>query len=317
MYVVLLLVQCAIFGFSFIVIKNILNQGAPPLFLMSIRFSIGFLALLLLGVTTGRTKKFRSADVISRQAELRYGVIAGLVLFSAFALQTFGAEITTPAKNGLLTGTFVVFVPICVMALNRKFSLQPLLVSALCFIGVVVVANISTADLSMNVGDALSVACGLFFAVHFILLGWYAPDPRIDVLRFTQWQLLVVALLSTAGSALTERYELSDRSVDLWNSWPVFVGTFIFLGVVSTSVTYLIQTVVQARLSPISVSVISCSESVFAIIISVVAGFEPLTASLSFGAVLIVAAMVLASIHESAGSISREERQSNARPPQL
>lgn len=297
-YVILLLVQCAIFGFAFVVIKGLLNDGFSPLFLMSVRFSVGFLSLFFASVVTGRMKGFCLSSSGSGGRELRYGAIAGAVLFFAFTLQTLGADLTTPAKNGLLTGTFVVFVPLLAMAVRRRFSLRPFLVSILCFAGVIVVSGASTADLSWNAGDLLSVGCGLLFAVHFLILGRYASDPTIDTLRLTQWQLLLVALFAATGAGIWGIGDIANASI------PNAVHSFIILGVVATAVTYLIQTIVQAKLTPVTVSVVSTSESAFAVAIALITGFQSPTLTLGLGSIIILTAMVLASGHESLSSKS-------------
>ena len=292
LYVFLLVTQCAIFGFSFVVVKKLLDYGCPTFLLMSIRFFIGTLSLIIVGLLFGKKIGGKGSPLSFRKKEMLYGTIAGIALFLSFGLQTFGANYTTPAKNGLLTGVFVVFVPLLSMLLKRKFHIKPIALAVAAFVGAVIVSGITASDLSINVGDMLSILCGFVFAVHFLLLEKYAPDPEIDTIRFTEVQLFVVAILSVIFSLGLENRNYTDFQ------WGNTIGWFLFIGIISTAVTYLIQTVVQAKLSANTCSVISCSESVFAVSISLVLGYEIFSIRLLIGAIFIVTSMVIASIQK-------------------
>ena len=292
LYVFLLILQCAIFGFSFVIVKMLLDYGNSPFLLMGIRFFIGAISLVFAGlVLNAKTSQKRTVFAYNKK-ELLYGAISGIALFAAFGFQTFGANFTTPAKNSLLTGVFVVFVPLVSMFLKKKFSAKPIVIALICFVGAGTVSGISASDLNINLGDILTIICGIAFAIHFLLLERYAPDSDIDTIKFTEVQLFVVAITSVLSSILLESH--SYVNVDWQNSllW------FVFIGVISTAVTYLIQTIVQAKLTANTVSVISCTDSVFAITTSLILGYEILSGRLLIGGVIIIVSMIMASVQK-------------------
>jgi drug/metabolite transporter (DMT)-like permease len=101
-YIFFILFQCAIFGIDFIAVKYILVAGYAPFFLLAVRF---FIATLAFVGFYSIFNIFHSCKVNTfNKKELLYGVIAGVFLFLSFALQTYGAKYTTPAKNGVFTG---------------------------------------------------------------------------------------------------------------------------------------------------------------------------------------------------------------------
>jgi drug/metabolite transporter (DMT)-like permease len=95
----LLLGITATWGWTFVVVKNALAVYAPLPFL-AVRFTLaaGLLGLVLVG--------FRRRPL----GRIGYGI--GAVLAVAYLLQTVGLKSTSPANAGLLTGLFVVFVPL-------------------------------------------------------------------------------------------------------------------------------------------------------------------------------------------------------------
>ncbi|MDR1069434.1 MAG: DMT family transporter [Gracilibacteraceae bacterium] len=269
-----------IFGYSFIVLKDLLSGGFPIWLLLAFRF--GFGALLLLALR--RAAPVRSFD----RATVRGGVLVGAVIFFAYAFQTFGLELTTPAKNGLLTGLYVIIVPVFMMVLKKKATWRPLLTAPLSFAGIALISGIFAADLSFNGGDVLTVCCALFFALHLILLERFAPV--LPILNFSVVQLGTVSLLAAAFSLVTEK---DGYGAVVWG--PALPG-LLFLTVFATGLAFFFQTLIQSRVSANTTAVALCLESVFAVIFSVLRGYDRFTLSFAAGAVLIIAAMLLASL---------------------
>ncbi|MDR0670958.1 MAG: EamA family transporter, partial [Oscillospiraceae bacterium] len=110
-HLTLLLLVCVIFGYSFIVTKDLLAQGFPLFLLLGFRFSLG--GALLLGL---RPCRALGGQTRFQRGELRCGALLGAVTFVAYVFQTIGTGLTTPAKNGLFTGLYVIFVPLLLMA---------------------------------------------------------------------------------------------------------------------------------------------------------------------------------------------------------
>src|SRR5690625_4572570 len=70
---------------------------------MAVRFLIGAIFLAII---------FHKQLKAIQQSTLIKGVILGVILYIAFALQTVGLSYTTPSKNAFLTAVNVIAVPI-------------------------------------------------------------------------------------------------------------------------------------------------------------------------------------------------------------
>ena len=296
-YSSLIIVQCLIFGLSFIAVKSLLeNTGMPTFLLIAVRFAIGAIFLFatskLLNYFPKVVERVGYNNNFS-QKELVSGLIAGAVLFAAFALQTAGANTTTPAKNALFTDLFVIFVPVITMLLARKFSLKPLLTSGLAFVGVMFIINIFSEEASFGVGDLLSLLCGVTFAVHFVVLEKFSfaaeGKNRLNPYNFTVIQLVVVSVLGLIFSLSMElnQYAMID--------WGKAIGWLLFLGILSSAVAYLLQFIAQEKIAAQTTALLSCSEVIFAMIFALAFGFDKFSWLFIGGAIIVIIAMVLSS----------------------
>lgn len=278
-YVLLMVIQCVIFGFSFIIIKKLIDYNCPTFFILGIRFFVGTLFLLIVSILYPKKK------LLLDKKSVTFGIICGGVMFIAFSLQTYGAIYTSPANNALFTGLYVVFVAIISMLQRRKLSFMVLLCSLISLVGAASVSGFTINELAFNNGDVISIMCGLGFAIHFVLLERYTS--KVDLLVFTMVQLGTVSVMSSAVSFLYE----TNKYVQI--VWKESLFWLIFLGIVSTAFTYLIQTYVQTRISANVVSSISCLESVFAVSFSLLLGYAQYSNRFVIGFILIFIAMIL------------------------
>jgi len=288
-YSFLLIFQCAIFGIDFVVVKMLLENAFPVFFLLALRFSIGAFALLPFCYKSNAMQQ-TIIKVVDKK-ETKYGVVAGLVFFAAFGLQTIGAYYTTPAKNGVFTGLYVIFVPAIIMLIKRKFAWRPLLYAIVCFLGIMVISNFFSEQLTINIGDILTIACAAAFAGHFIILEKFLVNSKINFYKFTAIQIFVAAILSFVISLI---FEKNTYDIIHWNYQIILL--LLFLSIIGTALTFFIQTVVQSKLSANAVSIISCSESVFAVSFALCFGFDKFSFSLLLGTVIIVISMIFTTI---------------------
>ncbi|WP_418965162.1 EamA family transporter, partial [Cetobacterium sp.] len=98
----LLLLVAMIWGSGFPATKIILDSGIRPFEFLGIRFFITAIVMFII---------MRIKRIKIEKNEMNLGVIAGLVLFLAFAFQTVGLVYTTSSKNAFITGANVIFVP--------------------------------------------------------------------------------------------------------------------------------------------------------------------------------------------------------------
>lgn len=272
-----------IWGLSLVIAYDLLDTGIPPFFLIAVTYGLGALTLII-------AKLFvRTTPAITRE-EWGYGIFVGVLIFIAFGLQTVGLVYTTPAKSGLLTVLYVLFVPIIISVMMKKLSVRSILFALIGFIGVLVMSGVTGGDASMNIGDLLTIICAVMFALQFVALEKFSP--RLNAINFTFVQMITATLLGIIVSFVLESDQYSG--MDLIGSW---VG-LAFMGLIVTGMGFFVQTAAQKKIPSTTIAVMCCTESVFAMMFSWALGYDAVTAPLLVGAALIVASTVLSSVYE-------------------
>jgi len=272
-----------VWGLSLVVAYDLLGSGMPPVFLITVTYCLGVFTLLPVKLL------LRSVPKISRD-EWRFGALIGAVIFIAFGLQTVGLVYTTPAKSGLLTVLYVLFVPIIISIILKRPSVRSILFALVGFGGVFVMSGIAGGDASLNIGDILTIMCALMFAVHFVALEKFSP--RLNAINFTLVQMIAATCLGAVVSLTFEFDQYAD--IDLLGSW---IG-LVFMGFIVTGLGFFVQTAAQKKIPSTTISIMCCTESVFAMIFSWALGYDLITIPLMAGAVLIITSTVLSSIYE-------------------
>lgn len=262
-----------IWGSSFFIMKNALD-AIPVQYLLAIRFTMG--ALLLALVCWKRWKNV-TKDYLWR------GAIIGGCLYLAYSIQTYGLALTTPSKNAFLTAVYCVIVPFLYwLFVGVKPDRYNILAAALCVGGVGLVSL--SGDLSVNLGDALTLLCAIFYAAHIVAVAKVSPQK--DIYLLTVFQFAFAALYAWIGGALTESFPtqaLADPQVIL---------PLCYLGVMATTVALLFQNVGQVNSDPASAAVILSLESVFGVLCSVVFADDTVSVRMAVGFVMIFVAVV-------------------------
>jgi drug/metabolite transporter (DMT)-like permease len=220
----------------------------------------------------------------ARSAVARWlpGVLIGLALFAGYAFQTFGLRETTPAKAGFITGMSVALVPLGqAIFLRRPPRRNSIIGVTLATLGLALLSL--QADLSVNRGDLLVLACAVAFAAHILLTGRYAPEWQ--PLRLAFVQILTVALLSGAATLALEQ-PIGPPSGNVW-----FAA--LFTGLLATALAFFIQSRAQQATSPTHTALIYAAEPVFAGLFSFLLIGEVLGPRQIAGSALILAGMVI------------------------
>lgn len=267
-----LILTTLIWGTSFVVLKTTINE-IPTLYVLAFRFTGAAIIMLLFGAKD--LKKLDKSYIIG-------GSLMGVILFVAYTVQTFGLSLTTPGKNAFLTTTYCVLVPFLYWFVSKKkpdgYNISAALI---CVAGVGFVSL--QKDLSVNIGDLLTLFCGLFFALHII-----ATDKVVmgkSVILLTMVQFVVAAALAWIFGLFTAPFPTSISGDMIWR-----IG---YLSVMCTAVCYVLQTYGQKHTPPSATAVIMTLESVFGAIISVFFYHEVLSAQLIIGFALIFVAVLI------------------------
>jgi drug/metabolite transporter (DMT)-like permease len=262
-YVLFLLLVTAVWGWTFVLVKDAL-QHYPTLPFLELRF---ILALLVMVVIVRR---------LPTRRELRVGLIAGAVLAAGYWTQTLGLTMTSPANSGLITGLFVVFTPLIDRLFGARLNWWTWIAVAAALTGTVMLVG---GPANFGLGDLLTVACAILYALHIVLLSKWSPGLRSAPLAMVQMGAGALIFTGTGSWSL----DLPGPAV-----WFAIVVT----GVFASALAFYIQTWAQQHLSASRTALILTTEPAWALLAAVVlAGqrFGPLQAA---GAALVLAAIV-------------------------
>lgn len=267
-----------IWGFAFVVVKDSLDS-IGPVWMVAIRFTIAAIGLSFFTIKRFKNKTLR--DWIN-------GLVTGFFLYAAYVTQTIGCNYTTAGKNAFLTTVYVMLVPILSWPLYRKRPGWYVFVAAAMSLTGIGLLSLGNGDAGVNIGDVLTLICGLFYALHIL---WTEKCNRegADTLFLTVQQFIFAALFA-------------------WLSAPFFDGKFpvegllsskviismLYLGVLSSLVAFVLQNVSLKYLPGSLASLFMSFESVFGILFSVIILHEAVSVKMAFGCILIFLAVVLA-----------------------
>lgn len=253
--------------------KDALDQ-LPVQYLLAIRFTAG---AALLGLFCWKKWRTFTPDYLWR------GAVIGGMLYTAYAIQTYGLALTTPSKNAFLTAVYCVLVPFLYWAFARvRPDRYNVLAALLCVTGVGLVSL--TGDLTVNPGDGLTLLCAIFYAMHIVSVAKVSPGK--DIYLLTVFQFAFAGLYAWIGGALTESFPAQALTK------PEVLLPLAYLAVMATTVALLFQNVGQVWSDPASASVILSLESVFGVLCSVLFAGDQVSGRMLAGFALIFVAVV-------------------------
>jgi drug/metabolite transporter (DMT)-like permease len=270
-----LVAATAVWGSTFAVTKNSLDQMSPASFL-TWRFGIAAAALLLLRPGTLRTLS---------SAERWRGVLLGTALAAGFLLQTNGLLHTLAGVSGFLTGAAVVLTPIVAAVFFKErvgsAGWAAVVLSAAGIAGLA--GSVAAPTLA---GSMLTVAGAAGFAVHIAGLSQWAT--RANAYALTALSITIAAVLCIAVS-------LADSSLAAPSTTEAWRGV-LYLGLVATCVGFAVQAWAQSALSATAAAVTMTMEPLFAAAIAVGLGERGIGLVGWLSGFLIVAGMGIAEL---------------------
>jgi drug/metabolite transporter (DMT)-like permease len=283
-YPLALFVTSLIWGVAFVAQKEGSKYLSPFTF-NGARFLLGALSLLPLIFIIERQK----ASAKEWSDTLKYGIIAGIVLFCAATLQQYGVVITnSAAKSGFITGLYTVFVPIAGMFLGLSTGLFTWLGAGLAVGGLwFLCAPNGIGDI--GTGDFILLVGAIFWAAHIIVVDKFAV--RIRPLRFSVVQFLTCALLSLIGMFIFE-FDVRTTFTGLQNG----LVPLLYAGLLSVGVAYTLQIIGQRGTPPAQAAIIFSLEAFWSAIGELVILGVALSTKSYAGCALMLAGIILAQI---------------------
>ncbi|MBI3299270.1 MAG: EamA family transporter [Elusimicrobia bacterium] len=272
---------CVVWGSTFVLVKDTLASVAPAS-MVGWRFALSALCLLPWVLRRARPA-----------AQLKQGAVLGAILLVLYWTQTAGLAYTTASNSGFITGLFVLFVPLGLLAvLRRPPTKAQWLETALALAGLWVLTGGAE---GFNKGDALTLVSAMAYAAHLLATDAYVKGSDPVLLAFHQFWVCAAgafALASFQGAAL---------GVPTPRAW----AAVWFLALIPNLSAFLIQMKAQKEVPPLKVSLIFTLEPVFAALTAWTLGGEAFTARQALGGTIILAAMALGSLSQARESTTR------------
>ncbi len=270
-----------IWGSSFIVMKNI-SEDIPAYVYLAMRFSVA--AIVLTIIFYKHLKKMSLRNIIR-------GSLIGFILYTAMMLQVLGLKSTTASNSALITGLNVIMVPIIsVLLLKKRPPINAIIGVFLAALGLFLLTGFQG---NWRMGDTLTLACALCFALQIIFIDKFASDMDIYHLALIQVASAAVFYLITwAGVAFTS----VNMPTIVFDS--KIIITILYTGALGTAFGYGVQTIAQKYTTPTRTALILTCEpvfgAVFALIVPDIYGnTEALTIKTILGSLLILFGMLI------------------------
>jgi len=273
-----LVITTAIWGITFIMVKEALND-APPYAFATWRFLIAGLCNLLF--ITHQFKSFTKIEIIG-------GFFCGILLHAGYAFQNYGLQLTSASKSAFITGISILIVPFILWFFQKKsISIKTWLAVLIALIGLFLLIN-PTGD-NFNLGDIITIGCSVAFAGHIVVQDKYIKK-RVTILRFFFIQLMTVTVLSYLS------YLTIDTQPIIWSER--LITALLITGILATFIAIGIMVWAQRLLSPTQTAVIFALEPVFAAFYAWYAAGEILSTLSWLGGILIIFGVIWAETNE-------------------
>lgn len=267
-----LLCATLIWGSSFIILKSVLDS-IPALWILAIRFLGAAAMMALLGI-----RRLRRLD----RTHLYYGAALGTVMAVAYVLQTYGLQFTTPGKNAFLTSTYCVMVPfLCWIVYKKRPDGYNIAAAVICVAGMALVSL--TGDLSLGIGDGLTMLCGVFYAVQIMIIS--VAVTTCDVVLLSLVQFGAAGVLCLAAAPFVAPFPLHAPAA----AWLAVA----YMCLLCTGVCFLLQGYGQKYTPPQTAAILLTLESVFGTVLSMIFYHERLSLRVAAGFALIFVSVVI------------------------
>ena len=234
----------------------------------------------------------------ARWRDLRWGVVAGFVLFLCYVFQVEGLALTSSNRNAFVTGLNVLVPPLLGVLLGARLERRIFYALVLALAGLF--ALCWEGSFTWGRGDTLALLCALFFGVYIKLME--ATTRKVEKLMvLTASQIVTVAVCAAAWLLIREvPLGVAERSQDL-PDYIAYIGkglrmysaNLLYLGAIATAAIISLQTWGQSRSSANEAAVIYAFEPGCAAIFAYFWLGETLAWNGLLGAALLISGMIV------------------------
>ena len=265
-----------IWGSTFVLVKAALADVSTFLFL-ALRF-------LLAGIVLAIAYRRRMSGIFTKSwRKLWSGVLTGVFLFGGYVFQTLGLRLTTPSKSAFLTGLAIVLVPLLSSLVYRIAPQFREVLGAVIATTGMGLMTLEGTKFRIETGDLLTIVGAIFFALHMVAIGHYAPRDGFECLSVLQ--ISTAALL---GLSLCWWVE------GIYIRWtPTVISGLLVAGLLATAAAFTLHAWAQQHTTATRTAVIFALEPIFAWGTSFVVLREVLDWRAAIGAIFILSGILI------------------------
>ncbi|MYM94359.1 DMT family transporter [Duganella vulcania] len=230
--------------------------------------------------------------------DVRWGIVAGAVLFLCYVFQIEGLALTSSNRNAFVTGLNVLVPPLLGVLMGARLERRIVVALVLALAGLFVLCW--EGSFTWGRGDTLALLCALFFGIYVKLME--STTRKVEKLMvLTASQILTVAVCAAIWLLIREvPLGLAERSQDL-PDYVSYIGkglriyglNLAYLGVVATAAIISLQTWGQSHSSANEAAVIYAFEPACAAIFAYFWLGETLAWNGLLGAMLLIGGMIV------------------------
>lgn len=264
-----------IWGATNVVIRDALG-GITPFWFCALRFIIAAASVMLIFR--------RRAAAVSAHDKIA-GTFTGAVFIMAYLVGAVGLLYTTAGNQSFIISTSVVFVPLAVWLITRRFPGWHVIIA-------VIMCTAGTAGLvldgrfSVNFGDLLSAAAMLFVTAYILLVQKFVASA--DPCGLACWQAFGGMIVAAAAALIFEPF---PQHIPL-KAW----AAIIYAGTIAFALTLVLQTTAQKYTSSTHVAILLSTSGIFGSLLGIIFLGEPMTLRIFTASALIFAGIMVVEI---------------------
>ncbi len=235
-----LILAALLFGSTFIIVKNLLNDLSPT--------TVVFLRYLIASIL------FIGFGGIPSKEYMKPGILMGFFLWIGYITQTQGLLTTSTINSGIVTGFYIVLTPIFSKFINKTtIERKNYIGSTFGFLGIFLIA---INNIDQLFGNLFTLICASGYALHIVMVERYIQGKNISQLMFIQ---------SMVGGLLCIPFlKFNEIGISLDFLYPI-----LFLGLLVNFCAFYLQLFGQKFINASTASLLFGLEGVFALLIGV------------------------------------------------
>lgn len=222
-----LILASSIWGGMYVVVK-ILVAVIPPLELVWMRYLIALGALVIIGLVTRQNWRIKRRH---------FGIIIAIAIIGyviSIVTQETGTMLSSAQMGAIITSTTPAFmVMFASLILKERLTLKKAISVSLATIGVITIVGMDDINISSMLGGVSLIIAALTWALMSVLIK-RLPSDYSQIVVTTYATLIAFVVLTPFVITKVPQIDIND----LTN--PTILGGLIYLGVISTSIAFLL-----------------------------------------------------------------------------